>query len=43
MARKVIDPIPIITKVVSLNNIIEEGYEQVIDLETEDIKILVEP
>jgi len=43
VARKLIDPDPIITKIIPLNDIVEEGFECAIDPETKEIKILVEP
>jgi 2-desacetyl-2-hydroxyethyl bacteriochlorophyllide A dehydrogenase len=43
VARKLIDPSPIITKIISLDNIVEEGFECAIDPETKNIKILVQP
>ncbi len=43
VARKLIDPQPIVTKIISLDDIVEEGFNRVLDPETKDIKILVEP
>jgi (R,R)-butanediol dehydrogenase/meso-butanediol dehydrogenase/diacetyl reductase len=43
VVRKLIDPEPIVTKIVSLDDIVEEGFERAIDPETKDIKILVKP
>lgn len=43
VARKLIDAEPIITKIISLDDIVEEGFKCGIDPETRDIKILVEP
>jgi (R,R)-butanediol dehydrogenase/meso-butanediol dehydrogenase/diacetyl reductase len=43
IAKKVIDPNPIVTKIISLDDIVEEGFECGIDPDTSDIKILVEP
>lgn len=43
VAKKLIDPGPIITKIVRLKNIVEEGFECAINPKTNDIKILVEP
>ena len=43
VAHKLIDPEPIVTKIIPLDEIVEEGFENAIDPETEDIKILVEP
>jgi (R,R)-butanediol dehydrogenase/meso-butanediol dehydrogenase/diacetyl reductase len=43
VAKKMIDPEPIVTKIISLDDIVEEGFECAIDPETKDIKILVEP
>lgn len=43
VARKLIDPDPLITKIIPLDDIVEEGFECGIDPETKDIKILVEP
>jgi len=38
-----IDPDPIVTKIISIEDVVEEGFECGIDHETTDIKILVEP
>jgi len=43
VARKLIDPEPIITKIISLDDVVEKGFKGAIDPETRDIKILVEP
>jgi (R,R)-butanediol dehydrogenase/meso-butanediol dehydrogenase/diacetyl reductase len=43
IAKKLIDPEPIITKIIPLKNIVQEGFECAIQPETKDIKILVEP
>jgi (R,R)-butanediol dehydrogenase/meso-butanediol dehydrogenase/diacetyl reductase len=43
VARKLIDPGPIITKIIPLDDIVEKGFENAINPETKDIKILVEP
>jgi 2-desacetyl-2-hydroxyethyl bacteriochlorophyllide A dehydrogenase len=43
VAKKLIDPSPIVTKIVSLDDIVEEGFECAIDPECKDIKILVAP
>ncbi len=43
VAKKIINPDPIITKIISLDNIVEEGFENLLDTDTKDIKILVEP
>jgi (R,R)-butanediol dehydrogenase/meso-butanediol dehydrogenase/diacetyl reductase len=43
VARKLINPDPIITKIIPLDDIIEEGFECGIDPETKEIKILVAP
>jgi (R,R)-butanediol dehydrogenase/meso-butanediol dehydrogenase/diacetyl reductase len=43
VAEKIIDPEPIVTKIISLDDIVEEGFENLIDPETKDVKILVEP
>ncbi len=43
IVKKMIDPEPIVTKIISLDDIVEEGFECAINLETTDIKILVEP
>jgi len=43
VANKFIDPDPIVTKIVPLDDIVEEGFLRAIDPETKDIKILVEP
>jgi (R,R)-butanediol dehydrogenase/meso-butanediol dehydrogenase/diacetyl reductase len=43
VARKYINPEPIVTKIISLENIVEEGFECASDPQTKEIKILVEP
>jgi len=43
VAKKLIDPEPIVTKIIALDDIVEEGFKAGINPETEDIKILVEP
>lgn len=43
VVKKKIDPEPIVTKIISIDDIVEEGFECAIDPETTDIKILVEP
>ena len=43
VARKLINPEPIVTKVVSLDDIVEEGFKCAIEPETKEIKILVKP
>ncbi|MHA1726311.1 MAG: zinc-dependent alcohol dehydrogenase [Promethearchaeota archaeon] len=43
VAKKLIDPDPIVTKIIPLQDIVEGGFEAAIDPETKDIKILVEP
>jgi 2-desacetyl-2-hydroxyethyl bacteriochlorophyllide A dehydrogenase len=43
VAKKLIDPEPIVTKIIPLDKIVEEGFKEGIDPETKDIKILVEP
>jgi (R,R)-butanediol dehydrogenase/meso-butanediol dehydrogenase/diacetyl reductase len=43
VARKLIDPEPRITKIISLDDIVEEGFKCGINPETQEIKILVEP
>jgi threonine dehydrogenase-like Zn-dependent dehydrogenase len=43
IAQKLIDPQHIITKIISLDDIVEEGFKNLISPETKDIKILVEP
>ena len=43
VAKKLIDPGPIVTKIISLQDVVEEGFECGINPETKDIKILVEP
>jgi (R,R)-butanediol dehydrogenase/meso-butanediol dehydrogenase/diacetyl reductase len=43
VAKKLIDPEPIVTKIVSLDDIVEEGFERALDPETQDIKFIVEP
>ncbi|MFW9897728.1 MAG: zinc-binding dehydrogenase [Candidatus Thorarchaeota archaeon] len=43
VARKLINPDPIITKIIPLDDIVEEGFECAIDPDTREIKILVEP
>jgi (R,R)-butanediol dehydrogenase/meso-butanediol dehydrogenase/diacetyl reductase len=42
IAKKLIDPTLIVTKIISLDDIVEEGFECGIDPDTSDIKILVE-
>ncbi len=43
VAKKMIDPEPIITKIIPLDRIVEEGFESAISPNTSDIKILVAP
>jgi 2-desacetyl-2-hydroxyethyl bacteriochlorophyllide A dehydrogenase len=43
VANKLIDPEPIVTKIISLDDIVEEGFERALDPEVQDIKIIVEP
>ena len=43
VAKKLIDPEPIVTKIISLKDIVKEGFECAISPETKEIKILVEP
>ncbi|MFX1489479.1 MAG: zinc-binding dehydrogenase [Promethearchaeota archaeon] len=43
VVEKKINPNPIVTKIIPLDDIVEEGFEQAIDPETQEIKILVEP
>jgi (R,R)-butanediol dehydrogenase/meso-butanediol dehydrogenase/diacetyl reductase len=43
VAKKLIDPEPIVTKIISLDDIVEEGFERALDPETQDIKFIVEP
>jgi (R,R)-butanediol dehydrogenase/meso-butanediol dehydrogenase/diacetyl reductase len=43
VAKKLINPEPIITKIIRLKDIVEAGFECAINPETKDIKILVEP
>ena len=43
VAKKLIDPEPIVTKIIPLKDIVEEGFECAIAPETKEIKILVEP
>jgi len=43
VASKIVDPGPIVTKIIPLDDIVEEGFENAINPETKDIKILVEP
>ncbi len=43
VAKKLINPDPIVTKIIPLQDIVEEGFECAINPETKDIKILVEP
>ena len=43
VAKKLIDPEPIVTKIIPLKDIVEEGFECAISPETKEIKILVEP
>lgn len=43
VARKAIDCNPIVTRIVSLDDIIEEGFKNGLNPETSDIKIIVKP
>lgn len=43
IAQKLIDPSPIVTKIVPLDDIVEEGFLRAIDPDTKEIKILVKP
>lgn len=43
VARKLIDPEPVVTKIIPLDDILEEGFKEAIDPETKDVKIIVEP
>ncbi|MFX0070696.1 MAG: zinc-binding dehydrogenase [Candidatus Hermodarchaeota archaeon] len=43
VANKLIDPEPIITKIIPLQDIVEEGFECATNPETKELKILVEP
>lgn len=43
VAKKLINPEPIVTKIIPLNDIVEKGFEEAIKPNTEQIKILVEP
>ena len=43
VVRKLVDPEPIVTKIISLDDIVEEGFECAIDPESREIKILVQP
>ncbi len=43
VAQKLIDPEPIVTKIISLDDIVEEGFQEAIKLDTKEIKIIVEP
>ena len=43
VAKKMINPEPIITKIIPLEDIVEEGFECAIAPETKEVKILVEP
>jgi (R,R)-butanediol dehydrogenase/meso-butanediol dehydrogenase/diacetyl reductase len=43
VARKLIDPEPVVTKIVPLDDIVEEGFKEAINPETKEVKILVEP
>ena len=43
VAEGIIDPSPVVTKIISLDDIVEEGFDSLIDPETKDVKILVEP
>ncbi|MFO7797735.1 MAG: zinc-binding dehydrogenase, partial [Promethearchaeia archaeon] len=43
VARKLIDPGPIITKIIPLQDVVEEGFECGINPDTKELKILVEP
>ena len=43
VAKKLIDPEPIVTKIISLDDIVEEGFQEAINPDTKEIKIIVEP
>ncbi len=43
VGRKLINPEPIITRIIPLDKIVEEGFENAIDPNTKNIKILVNP
>ena len=43
IARKMIDPEPIVTSIIPLDDIVEKGFKEAIKPDTKEIKILVEP
>ena len=43
VAKKLIEPEPIVTKIISLDDIVEEGFQEAINPDTKEIKIIVEP
>lgn len=43
VAQKLIDPEPIVTKIISLDDIVEEGFQEGIKPDTKELKIIVEP
>lgn len=43
IARKIIDPEPIVTNIIPLDDIVEKGFKEAIKPDTKEIKILVEP
>ncbi len=43
VARKLINPEPIVTKIIPLDDIVEEGFKEAINPETKEVKIIVEP
>ncbi len=43
IARKMIDPDPIVTNIISIDDIVEKGFKEAIKPDTKEIKILVDP
>ena len=43
VARKIIDPEPIVTNIIPLDDIVEKGFHEAIKPDTKEIKILVNP
>ncbi len=43
IAQKLIDPEPIVTKIIPLDDIVEEGFQEAIKPDTKELKIIVKP
>ena len=43
VAQKLIDPEPIVTKIIPLDDIVDEGFQEAINPDTKELKIIVEP